>query len=553
MGPVSKSDELLVSPTKFEVKYTDLAGRIARLQTPHGAIETPAFIPVVHPVRQSVSPKFLRSLGFNAIITNAYIALEKYGEIACKKGIHDIVNFDGIVMTDSGGYQVLEYGSIDVEAKTIAQFEMDIRSDICVPLDKPTGYGLDYNTAKNYVEQTLANAKDTLSLVLGKSESRISKVNKEDNVANQALWAGPIQGAEHLDLVRHSSSMLDRMGYPLMAIGSPVEIMETYEFSVLAQMIASAKSVVPTKPIHLFGAGHPLTIPLAVALGCDMFDSASYILYAKDNRYMHANGTARLEEITYFPCSCPICNSFTPAELLETTESDRIIHLSIHNLYVLKKEVNSVKQSILDGRLWEYLMSKAHNHPKLMEAVRLFKNFEYLEDGTPIYKDKAIYFNEPYDQYRPEAKRFRKMVKKYIINNKNKLIILHPETKVHPFYTSKNFVKIKESFSDVEIFSYNPYLGIIPAEISDIFPASQNIISVENDSPIFALNYPTFIDAMNFFLKVNQDKNITIIANEFMKQIISYFYSQKNIKNIFNSNIKIIDYKENSICEIEMQ
>jgi 7-cyano-7-deazaguanine tRNA-ribosyltransferase len=198
-------------------------------------------------------------------------------------------------------------------------------------------------------------------------------------------------------------------------------------------------------------------------------------------------------------------------------------------------------------------MSKAHNHPKLMEAVRLFKNFQYLEDGTPIYKDKAIYFNEPYDQYRPEAKRFRKMVKKYIINNKNKLIILHPETKVHPFYTSKNFVKIKESFSDVEIFSYNPYLGIIPAEISDIFPASQNIISVENDSPIFALNYPTFIDAMKFFLKVNQDKNITIIANEFMKQIISYFYSQKNIKNIFNSNIKIIDYKENSICEIEMQ
>ncbi len=59
-------------------------------------------------------------------------------------------------------------------------------------------------------------------------------------------------------------------------------------------------------------------------------------------------------------------------------------------------------------------MSKAHYHPKLMDAVRLFKNFDYLEDGTPIYKDKAIYFNEPYDQYRPEAKRFRKMVKKYI-------------------------------------------------------------------------------------------------------------------------------------------
>jgi hypothetical protein len=59
---------------------------------------------------------------------------------------------------------------------------------------------------------------------------------------------------------------------------------------------------------------------------------------------------------------------------------------------------------------------------------------------------------------------------------------------------------------------------------------------------------------MKFFLTVNQDKNITIIANEFMKQIISYFFSQKNTKDIFNSNIKIIDDKENSICEIsEMQ
>ena len=113
--------------------------------------------------------------------------------------------------------------------------------------------------------------------------------------------------------------------------------------------------------------------------------------------------------------------------------------------------------------------------------------------------------------------------------------------------------KIKESFSDIEVFSYNPYLGIIPAEISDIFPASQNIISIENDSPGFALNYSTFIDAMKFFLKVNQDKNITIISNEFMKQIISYFYSQKNIENIFNSNIRIIDYTEKSISEIEIQ
>ncbi|MGZ5491396.1 MAG: hypothetical protein ACXWE6_11720, partial [Nitrososphaeraceae archaeon] len=141
------------------------------------------------------------------------------------------------------------------------------------------------------------------------------------------------------------------------------------------------------------------------------------------------------------------------------------------------------------------------------------------------------------------------MVTKYIINNKNKLI-LYPETKIHPFYASKNFIKIKEIFSNVEVFSYNPFLGIIPAEISDIFPASHNIIAAEDDSQSFAANYSTFIDAMKFFLKVNQGKNIMIIANEFMKQIIYYFYSQENIIEVFNSNIKIVDYKENILFEI---
>jgi 7-cyano-7-deazaguanine tRNA-ribosyltransferase len=523
----------------FEVKYSDLGGRIGKLNTAHGIIDTPAFIPVVHPVKQIIDIKLLKKIGFKAVITNAYITLKYYGDDARKKGIHQIIDFDGIVMTDSGGYQVLEYGSIEVSPIEIAKFEIDIQTDIAVPLDKPTGYGLEYNKAIEYVNQTINNVKETVEV--------IKNNNHSDNTNDETIWAGPVQGAEHLDLVEKSAKLFDDMNFKLMALGSPVELMEAYEFSKLSEIIYTLKKTIPFKPIHLFGAGHPLTIPLAVALGCDMFDSASYILYAKDNRYMHSYGTARLEEITYFPCSCPICNSFTPSELLETTKINRIIQLSTHNLYVLKKEVNSVKQSILDGRLWEYIMSKAHNHPKLMEAVRLFKNFEYLEDGTRIYKDKAIYFNEPYDQHRPEAKRFRKMVKKYIIHNKNKLIILYPEMKIHPFYTSKNFVKIKERFSDVEVFSYNPYLGVIPAEISDIFPASQNIISIENDSLTFALNYSTFIDTLKFFLKVNHDKNITIIANEFMKQIISYFHSQKNIENIFNSsNIKITDYKETS-------
>ena len=84
----------------FEVRYTDLAARIGRLETPHGSVETPAFVPVVHPVRQTISPQFLKKMGFDLVITNAYITFRHYGDEARKRGIHDIIGFDGSVMTD---------------------------------------------------------------------------------------------------------------------------------------------------------------------------------------------------------------------------------------------------------------------------------------------------------------------------------------------------------------------------------------------------------------------------------------------------------------------
>jgi 7-cyano-7-deazaguanine tRNA-ribosyltransferase len=540
----STSDKLSRSAVVFEVRHTDLAARIATLVTPHGVIETPAFLPVVHPVRQTISPKFLKSLGFNAIITNAYIALEHYGDGARKKGIHDIVNFDGVIMTDSGGYQVLEYGSIDIEPNVIAQFEKEIGSDICVPLDRPTGYGLDYYTARKYVEQTLSNAKDTLHMLLGKSTNHkaLSRNIKENHI-QEPIWAAPIQGAEHLDLVRYSARELDKMGFSLMALGSPVEIMEAYEFSILAQIIASAKSVVPAKPIHVFGAGHPLTIPLAVALGCDMFDSASYMLYAKDNRYMHANGTSRLEDLTYLPCHCPICIKYNTAkELLQNDKEIRTTEIAKHNLYILKTEITSVKQAIVDGRLWEYVTQKCRAHPRLMESIEILKNFELLREGTALFKQRAIFFFDPIDQFRPEAVRFREMVSKFRFREKNcgdRRLILHPESHVHPFYMTQDFKKLAKKFPEAQICTYNQFLGIIPVEISDIFPAAHNLAA--KMATYQTSDYPSFVDSFKEFLKKNEFDEVIVIADEFIKNLIT---DDRSILEKINA--KVFDYVKNA-------
>ena len=191
------------------MKCTDLAARIGKLTTPHGSFETPSFIPVIHPVKQQISPSFLKSLGFECIITNAYIAFKFYGEKAEKQGIHQIVNFDGPIMTDSGGYQVLEYGKVNVTPSIMAQFELNIGSDIPVPLDKPTGYGLPYNTAKSYVNETISNIDETIDIIR-KNRTDQNHDNSNDDILSSKgeIWTGTIQGVSILICVRYSASLL---------------------------------------------------------------------------------------------------------------------------------------------------------------------------------------------------------------------------------------------------------------------------------------------------------------------------------------------------------
>lgn len=522
----------------FEVRYSDLAGRIGKLETAHGTLDTPAFIPVVHPVRQTISSQFLRSLGFDAVITNAYTTLKYYGDIARSRGIHRILDYDGIVMTDSGGYQILEYGTIKTEPHIISQFEVDVGSDIAVPLDRPTGFKLDYGKAKRYVEETLANAKNALEATrtFAKEEYRRDR----DNLGT-TVWAGPVQGAEHLDLVTYSASALDQMGFPLLAIGSPVEVMEAYEFSILAQIIATVRRASPSKPIHLFGAGHPVTIPLAISLGCDMFDSASYMLYAKCDRYMHPNGTAKLQDLSYLPCRCPVCCQYVIKELQEMKRPDRIQELAKHNLFVLKAEVDTVKQAIIDGRLWEYVMLKARAHPKLMAAMELFRDFEYLEHGTPLFKHKAIFLYGPIDQYRPEAIRFKRIAAEFRSASKKNLV-LFPTTELQPFYVTGEFIGLIQKYPESQICVYNRFLGIIPVEICDIFPAAHHL-NLAPANAKNAIDYPTFIESLDNFLATNSFENIIIIADEFMQSAIS----NSRYKDMSNLDIQVLPENRDSI------
>lgn len=509
----------------FEVKYTDLAARIGRLETNHGVIETPAFVPVIHPVKQTIEPNTLKKMGFELLITNAYITRKKYGDDA--SDIHEIINFDGAVMTDSGGYQVLEYGDIDVNPKEMALFEEKIGSDIAIPLDKPTGFKLERSVAESYVNQTLEAARETINTVSN----------------NKTIWVGPIQGGEHFDLVASSAKSLDSMGYSMFALGSPTEVMESYEFKLLAKMIIHAKRSIPSsKPLHLFGAGHPLTIPLAVALGCDTFDSASYMLYARDNRYMLPNATARLGELKYLACTCEVCTKYKAQELLELDEERRFIELATHNLHVIKSEVDAVKQAIMDGRLWEYVIQKSMSHPRLAEALEVFKeSSDYLEEGTPVSKDKAVFLFSELDQFRPEVSRFGRMVQN--TRSRKSVLLLLPEPDEHPFYGQYKELR-KMLDNSVQMAYYSPFLGVVPEEISDVFPAAHHVAARSKFDPD---KFETFGNVLTSYINKNEFKYVIAVADDFLESFLKCLDKNKVIVLPYNAKMSDIADAVNQI------
>ena len=481
----------------FEISKTDLAGRIGSIHTNHGKIETPAYVPVIHPVKQTIPSKKIKEIGFDLVITNAYITRNGYGDEAIKKGIHNIINFDRAIMTDSGGYQVLEYGDVEVLPPEMASFEKGILTDFAIPLDKPTGFGMPIKKAEAYVKHTLQVSKKTL----------------EDSEDNGQIWIGPIQGGEHFDLVAKSTKSLVKMGFQMLALGSPVEFMESYEYRLLAQMIVAAKKQMPHSiPLHLFGAGHPLTIPFAIALGCDTFDSASYMLYAKKHRYITDDGTRYLKDITVFPCNCEICSKYTPDEFRSLEATEKINQLAIHNLHAIKLEVDKVKQAIHEGRLWEYVIKKARAHPKLFEMIEVMtENYEFLGLGTSKFKEKAIFLYDKEDQFRPEVQSFHNTVRRFKSNKKKIVIIKEYNTK--PGYLSPQYIGLKKKFKDfdsIQVCQYNPHLGLIPIEISDIFPAAHHETARLDFKPeeftVFEKTWKDFF-SNNKFLEVHYDKD----------------------------------------------
>lgn len=378
----------------FELRSADAAGRIGELEIPRAGVtvETPALMPVINPHIQTIDPATLEA-EFDAeiLITNGYIFYksDEYRDRALDEGLHDLFEFSGAIVTDSGSFQLSEYGQISVTTEEILQFQYDIGADVGTPVDIPTPPGVSLDRAEADLETTQSRLEIAESMDLG-----------------EMLINAPIQGSTYPVLRTRAAEFADASDLDVFPIGAVVPLMNDYRYADVIEVVVAAKRGLGLDaPVHLFGAGHPMTFALAVAAGCDLFDSAAYALYARDDRYLTVSGTEHLDDLEYFPCSCPVCSETTPAKLASRDDDTREGLLARHNLHVSYEELRTIKDAIRSGNLLELVDRRARGHPALLDGYRrLLDETAYLEANDPAAKGTFFYLSNE-SAKRPEVAR----------------------------------------------------------------------------------------------------------------------------------------------------
>ena len=219
-----------------------------------------------------------------------------------------------------------------------------------------------------------------------------------------------VQGSTYTDLRSKCAEVLGKMDFQVHPIGAVVPLMESYRYKELVEVVMASVTHLPdSRPRHLMGAGHPMIFALAVAMGCDLFDSAAYILYAEDDRLLMPNGTIKLENLHEMPCSCEVCTNYTPEQLRQMEKAERVQQIAKHNLLISFAEIRQIRQAIVQGNLWELVEQRCRSHPFLLEALRTLYNYsEDLEKYDPPYKKSAFFYSGPESLKRPEVYRHLK-------------------------------------------------------------------------------------------------------------------------------------------------
>jgi queuine tRNA-ribosyltransferase len=364
-----------VSGIGFAVLARDGAARLGRLETAHGAVETPAFMPVgTAATVKAMTPDGVAATGTRLILGNTYHLMLRPGadRIAALGGLHRFMNWPYAILTDSGGFQVMSLASLRKisEAGVTFRSHLDgsqhllspersveiqrlLGADITMAFDECTPFPADREAVEASMELSMRWAE----------RSRRAFVERPGH----GIF-GIVQGGVHPDLRQRSAARLTEIGFDGYAIGG-LAIGEGQE-TTFAMVEATVPSLPEDRPRYLMGVGKPSDIVGAVRRGVDMFDCVLPTRSGRTGQAFTREGALNLRNARHAEdpmpldpeCRCPACTGFSRAYLHHLVKSGEILAsmlLTRHNLTYYADLTAAMRAAIADGRLANFTFGGA--------------------------------------------------------------------------------------------------------------------------------------------------------------------------------------------------
>jgi queuine tRNA-ribosyltransferase len=359
----------------FEVLAKDPDGpaRAGRLWTAHGPIDTPCFMPVgTYGAVKGLLPRELRDLGSQIILGNAYHLGHRPGVERMREfgGLHEMMGWDGPILTDSGGYQVfslrqlqrIDEDGVDYRThfdgshqrmtpRSVLEVQAALRSDICMILDHcPPG------------DATPAQMREAVDRSTRWAQA--ASALRGEVLHEGQLCFGIVQGGTNLDLRREHLEELSGLEFDGLALGG-LSVGEP-----VPQMHATFEAIVPEmpadRPRYVMGIGTPLDLLVAVASGVDMFDCVIPTRHARNGQLFTLEGRMNIRGSRFRgdrgpvdpDCGCMTCKTFSRAYLRHLHEHNDPLYVRLattHNLYFFHEWVGALRRGLREGRFAEAL------------------------------------------------------------------------------------------------------------------------------------------------------------------------------------------------------
>ena len=365
---------------KIVAEDTKTGARITRWKTAHGMVETPFYMPCATKMAvKHLTSSDLKAIGIQAVIANSLVLELSRGSLFIEKrgGIHKMMNFDGTIFTDSGGFQMIRESFYEKTTKDgvifrdplnqkksflatpefVTHIQAHIGSDVAMILDDHNAHTHTKEKHATAVQQTYEWGKRCLA----------ARINPKQ------LMFGIIQGGSYLDLRKKSAALMESLDFDGMALGGlatgePIPVMKKIVSTV-------TKIITKEQPRYLMGLGSPVEMINTIGMGIDCFDSTYPTQNARHNTLFTMNGKIDIAKGRYMnddspieeDCTCYTCTNYTKAYVCHLVKSEEPIAMRLktyHNIFFMKRLMNETKSAIKENRYQKFDKEFAKNFGK---------------------------------------------------------------------------------------------------------------------------------------------------------------------------------------------